>query len=82
MGFGDVKMMAGVGALLGWRLSFLSIFLGAFSGAIIGVFLIAKQKDKDLQTQIPFGIFLGIGSVIALLFGEQLIAWYVATFVP
>ena len=82
MGFGDVKMMAGVGALLGWRLSFLSIFLGAFSGAIIGVFLIAKQKDKDLQTQIPFGIFLGIGSVIALLFGEQLIAWYIATFVP
>ena len=82
MGFGDVKMMAGVGALLGWRLSFLSIFLGAFSGAIIGVFLIAKQKDKDLQTQIPFGIFLGIGSVIALLFGERLIAWYIATFVP
>lgn len=82
MGFGDVKMMAGVGALLGWRLSFLSIFLGAFSGAIIGVVLIAKQKDKDLQTQIPFGIFLGIGSVIALLFGEPMIKWYVATFVP
>lgn len=82
MGFGDVKMMAGVGALLGWRLSFLSIFLGAFSGAIIGVFLIYRQKDKDLQTQIPFGIFLGIGSVLSLLFGEQLIKWYVATFVP
>lgn len=82
MGFGDVKMMAGVGALLGWRLSFLSIFMGAFSGAIIGVVLIAKQKDKDLQTQIPFGIFLGIGSIIALLFGEHLIRWYVAIFVP
>ena len=82
MGFGDVKMMAGVGALLGWRMSFLSIFLGAFSGAVIGIFMIARQKDKDMQTQIPFGIFLGIGSVIALLFGEQLIRWYVTTFIP
>lgn len=76
MGLGDVKMMFGVGALIGWRLAFLAIFLGAFSGAIIGLVLIAKQKDKDLQTQIPFGIFLGIGSILALLFGEQLIAWY------
>jgi leader peptidase (prepilin peptidase)/N-methyltransferase len=81
MGLGDVKMMFGVGALLGWRLAFLSIFLGAFSGALIGVVLIAKQKDKDLQTQIPFGIFLGTGSILALLFGDQLIAWYVGTFV-
>lgn len=82
MGLGDVKLMFGVGALLGWRLSLLSIFMGAFSGAIIGVFLISRQKDKDLQTQIPFGIFLGIGSILALLFGEPLIKWYFATFVP
>jgi len=82
MGLGDVKMMFAVGALLGWRLTLLSIFLGAFSGAIIGVFLISRQKDKDLQTQVPFGIFLGIGAVIALLFGEQLIGWYIRTFIP
>lgn len=82
MGLGDVKMMLGVGALLGWRLSFLSIFVAAFAGAVIGVALIARQKNKDLQTQIPFGIFLGIGSVAALLFGERLIGWYVQTFIP
>ena len=82
MGLGDVKMMLGVGALLGWRLAFLSIFVGAFAGAVIGVIVIARQKDKDLQTQIPFGIFLGIGSILSLLFGEQLISWYIATFVP
>lgn len=82
MGLGDVKMMFAVGALLGWRLTLLSIFLGAFSGAVIGIFLIARQKDKDLQTQIPFGIFLGIGSIIALLFGEPLVKWYLAMFVP
>lgn len=80
MGLGDVKMMLGVGALLGWRLSILAIFLAAFTGAIIGVAVIAKQKEKDFQTQIPFGIFLGIGSIMALLFGEQMIAWYVNKF--
>jgi leader peptidase (prepilin peptidase)/N-methyltransferase len=82
MGLGDVKMMFAVGAILGWRLTLLSIFLGAFSGAVIGVVLISRQKDKDLQTQIPFGIFLGIGSILALLFGEQMIKWYFDTFVP
>ncbi len=80
MGLGDVKMMFAVGALLGWRLTLLSIFLGAFSGAVIGVFLIARQKEKDMQTQIPFGIFLGIGSIVALLFGEPIIHWYLSMF--
>jgi leader peptidase (prepilin peptidase)/N-methyltransferase len=80
MGLGDVKMMAAVGALLGWRLTLLSIFIGAFSGALIGAALVMKQKDRDLQTQIPFGIFLGIGSIVSLLFGEQMITWYVASF--
>ena len=80
MGLGDVKMMLGVGALLGWRLAVLAIFLAAFTGAVIGVAVIAKQKEKDFQTQIPFGIFLGIGSLLALLFGEQLIGWYAARF--
>lgn len=82
MGLGDVKMMLGVGALLGWRLALLSIFIAAFAGAVIGIAVIAKQKSKDLQSQIPFGIFLGIGSVAAFLFGEQMIAWYFRTFVP
>ena len=81
MGLGDVKMMAGVGALLGWRAAFLAIFLGAFAGAFIGAIIISRQKDKDLQTQIPFGIFLGTGSILALLFGEKMIDWYMRTFV-
>lgn len=82
MGLGDVKLMLGVGALLGWRLTILSIFLAAFVGAVVGVAMIAKQKDKDFQTQIPFGVFLAPGSLIALLFGEQMIRWYLNTFVP
>ncbi len=82
MGLGDVKMMLAVGALLGWRLTLLSIFIGAFAGAIIGVVVIARQKEKDFQTQIPFGIFLGIGSILSLLFGEQIIHWYTNNFLP
>jgi len=80
MGLGDVKMMLGVGALLGWRLSLLTIFAGAFAGAFIGIALISRQKEKDLQMQIPFGIFLGTGAVISLLFGERMITWYLSRF--
>ncbi|HXH69717.1 MAG TPA: prepilin peptidase [Pyrinomonadaceae bacterium] len=82
MGLGDVKMMLAVGALLGWQLTLLSIFIGALTGAIIGIFVIARQKEKDFQTQIPFGIFLGIGSILSLLFGEQIIYWYMNNFLP
>ncbi len=80
MGLGDVKLLLGIGALLGWKLTILTIFLGAFTGAIAGVILISTQKDKDMQTQIPFGIFLGLGSMVALLFGDQMIAWYLDKF--
>jgi leader peptidase (prepilin peptidase)/N-methyltransferase len=82
MGLGDVKLMFGVGVLLGWRLTLLTIFLGAFTGAIAGSIMIVGKKGKDMQSQIPFGIFLGTGSVIAMLFGEQLIGWYLRSFVP
>ncbi len=82
MGLGDVKMMFGVGALLGWRLTFLSIFIGALTGAVAGILIIARHKDKDFQAQIPFGIFLGIGSIVALLFGDLLISWYIDNFIP
>lgn len=82
MGFGDVKMMFGVGALLGWQLTFLTIFLGALTGSVIGIFVMMKDRENGMQAKIPFGIFLGIGAIIALLFGEQIINWYFATFVP
>ncbi len=82
MGLGDVKMMFGVGAFLGWRLTLISIFIGAFTGAIGGVLVMIKDREKGMQAQIPFGIFLGIGSLVSMLFGDQLLTWYVDKFFP
>jgi len=80
MGLGDVKMMFMVGAYLGWRLTILTIFVGVLSGSIIGVGLMARQGKKDLQMLLPFGIFLGIGAIAALLFGSYVVEWYAGQF--
>jgi prepilin signal peptidase PulO-like enzyme (type II secretory pathway) len=82
MGMGDVKMMFAVGALLGWRMTLTSLILGVVSGAVIGVIAIVADRKKDMQAMIPFGIFLGIGSLISLFCGEQLISWYLTNFIP
>jgi leader peptidase (prepilin peptidase)/N-methyltransferase len=80
MGLGDVKMMFMVGVYLGWRLTILTIFLGVLSGSIIGVSVMMRRREKNMQMQLPFGIFLGIGSIFALLIGSRIIAWYISKF--
>jgi leader peptidase (prepilin peptidase)/N-methyltransferase len=82
MGMGDVKMMLAVGALLGWRLTLLTLFLSAVTGAVGGILFMAVTRKKDLQTQIPFGIFLGTATLIAMLFGDAIVHWYLSNFVP
>jgi len=76
MGLGDVKMMFMVGAYLGWRLTILTIFFGALSGSIIGIALTVREGRKDLQSLLPYGVYLGIGSIVALFFGSRLVNWY------
>src|SRR6267142_3536623 len=80
MGLGDVKMMFMVGAYLGWRLTILNIFLGVLSGSVIGMALMARQKERNMQMLLPFGVFLGIGAVAALLVGSNIVAWYAGQF--
>jgi leader peptidase (prepilin peptidase)/N-methyltransferase len=80
MGLGDVKMMFMVGAYLGWRLTVLNIFLGVFSGSLVGIGLMVKQGKRNLQLLLPFGVFLGIGAIAALLFGSQIVDWYAGQF--
>src|SRR5256714_8227648 len=79
MGFGDVKMMLMVGAFLGWRLTLLTILMGALSGSIAGIAMMYK-RGRNLQMMLPFGIFLGIGAIISLLVGSRIIAWYASQF--
>ena len=67
MGLGDVKMMFMVGAYLGWRLTILTIFIGVLSGSVIGIVLMARQGQRNMQMLLPFGVFLGLGAIAALL---------------
>jgi leader peptidase (prepilin peptidase)/N-methyltransferase len=80
MGLGDVKMMLMVGAYLGWRLTILSILIAALSGSLAGISLMLKRGSRDLQMMLPFGIFLGIGSIVSLLLGTRIIEWYASQF--
>lgn len=80
MGLGDVKMMFMVGAYLGWRLTILTIFAGVLTGSVIGIVLMAKQGQRNMQMLLPFGVFLGLGAIAALLFGAPLVEWYAGQF--
>jgi leader peptidase (prepilin peptidase)/N-methyltransferase len=80
MGLGDVKMMFMVGAYLGWRLTILNIFLGVLSGSIIGIALMMRQGRRNMQMLLPFGVFLGIGAIAALLIGSNIVEWYAGQF--
>jgi leader peptidase (prepilin peptidase)/N-methyltransferase len=80
MGLGDVKMMFMVGAYVGWRLTILTIFVGVLTGSIIGIALMARQRDRSMQMLLPFGIFLGLGAILSLLFGVHVVEWYAGQF--
>jgi leader peptidase (prepilin peptidase)/N-methyltransferase len=80
MGLGDVKMMFMVGAYLGWRLTILTIFVGVLTGSVIGILLMARQGQRNMQMLLPFGVFLGLGAIAALLFGSPLVEWYAGQF--
>jgi len=80
MGLGDVKMMFMVGAFLGWPLTLLTIFVGVLTGSLAGVAAMARRGERDMQMLLPFGIFLGLGSLVSLLFGTRIIDWYVGKF--
>ncbi len=75
MGGGDVKLLAMIGAFLGWKSVILTILLGSLVGSIIGV-IVMVMKEKDFKYAIPFGPFLSLGAVLSLFYGEKIIQWY------
>ncbi|MCM2317682.1 MAG: prepilin peptidase, partial [Thermoanaerobaculia bacterium] len=81
MGMGDAKMLAMIGAVMGWQAVLPVLFLASMTGAIFGVAMMARGT-KGWQTQIPFGVFLGLAVFVVLFFGTTLGAWYLGLLVP
>ena len=79
LGLGDVTMMLFVGAYLGWRGALLTLVLASFSGALVGVFLIACRK-KDMQHALPFGSFLAPAAFVSLAWGEAIVRAYLSLY--
>lgn len=75
MGLGDVKLVAAMGAFLGFPSIFLAVFVGSFVGAIVGVSLLLTGQNRFRQ-QIPFGPYLALGALLALLWGTKMFDWY------
>jgi leader peptidase (prepilin peptidase)/N-methyltransferase len=75
MGGGDIKMMAMVGAVTGWKGVLLTTFLGSLVGSIVGIGLMVIKK-KGRKTKIPFGPFLALGCIVTILFGEEILNFY------
>jgi leader peptidase (prepilin peptidase)/N-methyltransferase len=81
MGFGDVKLLAMIGAFLGWQAIPVTLLLASLTGTLIGVGVMLA-RGSDARTPIPFGPFLAAGAVCALFFGDALIHWYLGLVVP
>jgi leader peptidase (prepilin peptidase)/N-methyltransferase len=75
MGGGDVKLLAMMGAFLGWRAVPFIIFTGSLLGATIGIAMMVV-RGRDSRLAIPFGPFLAFGAILYIFYGSSIIAWY------
>ena len=75
MGYGDFKLFAALGAWMGWQMLLVILLIAAFSGAVVGISLIAL-RGRDRNIPIPFGPYLAAGGWIALMWGDVLIGSY------
>ena len=80
MGFGDVKMLAMIGAFLGWKLMLLTLVLSSFIGSLVGVAMIVSNRG-DMKYALPFGTFLAISAIVAATVGDRMITWYASFYV-
>ena len=75
MGGGDIKLLAMIGAFLGWKPALLTIMIGSLTGSIIGISLIALRLMKR-DEYIPFGPFLVLGALLSMFFAQPMLDWY------
>jgi leader peptidase (prepilin peptidase)/N-methyltransferase len=78
MGLGDVKMLAMIGAFLGWPHVWVVLVLSSVVGAVVGIGLAVAGRGT-MQSKLPFGVFLSVASLVSSVWGQRLIDWYVGT---
>ncbi len=78
MGGGDIKLLAMIGAFLGWRSVFVTLMVASLIGSLIGVAVMVYQR-ADTKLAIPFGPFLASGALVSLFFGDRILAFYFGT---
>ena len=79
MGYGDFKLLAAIGAWLGWKMLPLVILLSSLLGAAVGIALIALARHGR-NVPIPFGPYLALAGLVALFWGEPLTRLYLKLF--
>ena len=81
MGYGDFKLLAALGAWMGWQSLPMIVLLSSFVGAVLGILMMyLQQRGKDIP--MPFGPYLAIAGWIAMVWGDDLMNWYWATLGP
>jgi len=75
MGGGDIKLLAMIGAFIGWQGILFTLFSASAIGTIAGLLAMARS-GKGMKLAIPFGPFLALGAIIYLFFGQSIIFWY------
>jgi leader peptidase (prepilin peptidase)/N-methyltransferase len=79
MGGGDVKMLAMVGAFLGWQLVLVTLVTSSVAGSLIGMLVIAFRRG-GLKYALPYGTFLALGALVSSIAGDLIINWYVGLY--
>ena len=75
IGKGDIRIGALMGVILGWKLLFVGLAIAYLVGGIVAAYLVLTQQKKRSDS-VPFGPFLVTGTVIAMLWGQQILDWY------
>ncbi len=75
LGIGDVKLAAVMGSFLGLWPTLVAIFIGSLLGSVVALYLIVV-KDKGWKSKVPFGVFMALGGLIVILWGEAIIETY------
>ena len=81
LGGGDIKLLAWIGAILGWKALPFIILLSSFVGATVGIIFLSL-KNSSLKSHIPFGPYLVLGALTSFFFGESLTHAYFSIFFP